>query len=68
MNYKICAILMIAICMVQFSMQDDKAKTATKPAAKPAATTVAPATYAAPVWGGYSIKYYLNKSQRTYTK
>ena len=55
MNYKICAILMITLCMVQFSMQDDKAKTTTKAAAKPA-TTVAPATYAAPVWGGYNIK------------
>ena len=52
MDLKICAILIIALCMIQFSMQDDKVKTT----AKPATTTVAPATYAAPVWGGYSIK------------
>ena len=60
MDLKICAILIIALCMVQFSMQDDKVKTTAKPAvnpaAKPATTAVAPATYVAPVWGGYSIK------------
>ena len=60
MNHKILAILMITLCMVQYSMQDDKtkatkpaAKQAAKPAAKPVAT--APVAYAAPAWGGYSF-------------
>ena len=69
MNTKILAIVLIAICMVHLSVQDDAAKDtkkadAAKPAAKPAATTTStPAstttvpvtTYAAPYYGGWPV-------------